>query len=319
MGQPIGPFSSVTVFGGASIDRIGRSHATPNAGASNPGTITVLPGGVGLNVATILARLGVEAQIAARIGADNDGEAVIAAAHEAGVGTTLVGVSPTAATAGYLASLDEKGDLIVGIADMAVFDEMTPAVVAPLIANPRAGEAWVIDANLPSETIGFLVGEANAACRPIMALTVSPKKAVRLLPYRERLTVLFTNRREGAALLGRAPHDPDLAAMDLARELASPLAGNVIVSDGGAPIAVTSGGKERTFATLKADIHSVNGAGDALAAGVIYGLGHGRSLFEAAIEGLAAAAITLESDGRVGSTFGPDALATRIAEPHRAS
>ena len=45
-------FERVTVFGGIMVDRIGRSAAPPVMGASNPGVVRVLPGGVGLNVAS---------------------------------------------------------------------------------------------------------------------------------------------------------------------------------------------------------------------------------------------------------------------------
>jgi sugar/nucleoside kinase (ribokinase family) len=319
MAQPIGPFDSVTVFGGATIDRVGRSATAPNAGASNPGTIRAMPGGVGLNLATILARLGLKVRLVARIGSDTDGQAIVATAETAGVDTSAIGISPTAPTARYLAALDHAGGLIVGIADMGVYEEITPSVVAPIAAAAPPGEAWLIDANLPSETIAYLIGEAGAARRPIAALTVSPKKAVRFLPHLDRLTLLFTNRREGAALLGHAPEEAALPAAQLARALASPLAGNVVVSDAAEPLAVATGGEVRTFAPLKADVRSVNGAGDALAAGMIFGLSRGRTLFEAALDGLAAAAITLESDSAVAAKLDPAALVTRIADRRLAS
>jgi sugar/nucleoside kinase (ribokinase family) len=67
----------VTVFGGASIDRLARSAGPVVAGASNPGTIRIAAGGVGFNVAASLARLGVPTRLVAILGEDADGDRVI--------------------------------------------------------------------------------------------------------------------------------------------------------------------------------------------------------------------------------------------------
>ena len=58
----------ITVFGAANIDHIGWTAARPVIGASNPGRTRLTPGGVGFNVATILARLGHPVRLVARIG-----------------------------------------------------------------------------------------------------------------------------------------------------------------------------------------------------------------------------------------------------------
>ena len=94
MDQPLRHFDRVTVFGGATIDRIAQSGGPPVMGASNPGHARRLPGGVGFNVATILARLGVASRLVTRVGADHDGEAIIAACTAAGVDTSAISVSP---------------------------------------------------------------------------------------------------------------------------------------------------------------------------------------------------------------------------------
>ena len=70
-------YDRVTVFGGATMDRIARSDRPPVMGASNPGHVARRPGGVALNVASILARLGISVRLVTRVGADDDGEAII--------------------------------------------------------------------------------------------------------------------------------------------------------------------------------------------------------------------------------------------------
>jgi pseudouridine kinase len=271
------------------------------------------PGGVAFNVATNLARLGHPVRLVARVGADFDGKAIIAAAEAAGVDTAGIGVSPAAPTATYQAAFDEAGGLIIGIADMTVCDELTPSAVATAAERSPDRDLWVVDANLPAETLDFLVGEAKSAGRPVVALAVSPAKAVRLSALLDRLTLVFANRREAAALLDRPSDDRHPSASNLASELGSAHASNVVVTNGSDPLSVAAGGEVRSFAPLRAEVRSVNGAGDALAAGTIHGLANGRILFEAILPGLAAAAMTAEEAASSATSLSAGALTARIA------
>jgi len=308
----IGPFDSITVFGGATVDRISAATGTTVLGASNPGTARTYPGGVGLNVARGLARLGHRVRLVSRIGHDADGEMVMAAARAAGVEISQLRLSETAPTASYHAAFDHEGSLVISIADMAVCDEITPADVAAATTSPPNRSLWLIDANLPSETLDFIVGEGAQADVPLTALTVSPAKAVRLAPLLDKLTLLIANRREAAAVLGYALDSRIPSAADLAREIGQALTPSVVVSNGGEPLVVGVRGEVRAYAPLKAFVKSVNGAGDGLAAGTIHGLALGRSLSEAVLSGLATAAIAIESEGAVSPDLSPALVAARI-------
>lgn len=312
MDKVVQPFDSVTVFGGATLDHVARSAARPVMGASNPGAARHSPGGVGFNVAHVLARLGLNVRLITRVGTDSDGEMILASAREAGIDTDDVIVSPTERSAAYHATLDETGNLIVGIADMRITDEISPAAVA-LVASPREErELWVIDANLPRDTIAFIAGEAAAAGRMLAALTVSPARAVKLAPILDRLDYLFTNRREAGALLGLDPHDPAVPTARLAGDLAAAGVTKVIVTNGAEPLAAASGGDVRAYAPFRAVVEAVNGAGDSFAAGTIRGLASGVGLNDAIRFGLAAAAMTLEAGSLLTAPFSEDALGERM-------
>ena len=313
------PFASVTVFGGATLDSIGRSAAAPVMGASNPGTVRRLPGGVGFNVASVLARLGLKTRLVGRVGADLAGEAVVAAARAAGIDTTGLVTSTAAATASYHATLDEAGNLILGIADMKVCTEITPATIGMIATEPTSGEMWVVDANLPEETLVFLAEEARHADRPLAALTVSPAKAVRLLPILDRVAYLFTNRREAAALLGLDARTATAPVAWLASELAGPRQTRVVVTNGGDPLAAATSREQRSFTPLRATVRAVNGAGDAFAAGTLRGLAGGLAFSDSIRFGRAAAAMTLEAGSVLAANFSEDALAERIGSGTRRS
>jgi pseudouridine kinase len=312
MDQIVRPFDTVTIFGGATLDRVAQSGDAPVMGASNPGTVRRIPGGVGFNVATVVARLGLDVRLVTAVGDDSDGDSIVTVAKGVGIDVTHVIPSPGASTAGYHATFDNSGNLIIGIADMKICEAITPAAVASAVSSSNERDFWVVDANLPVETLAFLAEEAKNARHPIAALTVSPAKAVRLVPLLDTLSYLFTNCREAAALLGRNPDAPNVAVTALAGELAGHRAAKVVVTNGTEPLAAASGGDVRSYAPLRAAVKGVNGAGDSFAAGVILGLAEGHPLRDAIRFGLAASVMTLEAGSIIAAQFSKDALAERI-------
>jgi sugar/nucleoside kinase (ribokinase family) len=309
-------FGSVTVFGGATMDHAAATFAPPVLGASNPGSAGMAPGGVGLNVARNLSRLGHRVRLVSRVGADADGAAVIAAAREARLDPSWIAVSPTARTATYRAAFDNVGGLIIGIADMAIFEEMTPAATAAALAGASPRDLVVVDANLPPDTLATLVEAAARAGRSVAAIAVSPAKAPRLAPLLDRIAVLFATRREAGALLGHADEAP-APAETLAAARAERGGAHVVVTNAAEPLAAAAGGEVISLAPLPSVVRSVNGAGDALAAGTLHGLAIGRPFFEAVRYGLAAAAITVEEGGTVAATLDSSALVHRLALANR--
>lgn len=314
MAVSFAPYTSVAVFGGIAVDRIAVTTASPTLGASNPGTVRATPGGVGFNVARTLAGLGLKVRLTATIGDDPDGEMVLAAAKDAAIDVASMVVDPRLPTASYQAVFDAKGDLVIGVADTALYEELTPAALAAAASAARSDGLWVIDANFPPKTLGFLLDEAEAARRSVVALPISPAKAVRFAALDRRPDLLFANRGEAAAMVGR-PGDIGIAdPAELAVELGERDFANVLVTNSAEPLHVISAGEHRAFVPPSIKVASVNGAGDAFAAATVYGLSHGRDLFEAVPFGLAAAALTVESDETVRSDLTLALLAGRIAE-----
>ncbi|MGW5571044.1 PfkB family carbohydrate kinase [Nocardia thailandica] len=96
--RPLGAGATVTVVGDAVIDHLYTvdAFATENLPAS--GTFTGHPGGKGLNRAVAAARLGLDAQLVAAIGGDENGRAILSLLSEEGVHRDLVKLVPFAPT-----------------------------------------------------------------------------------------------------------------------------------------------------------------------------------------------------------------------------
>jgi pseudouridine kinase len=316
-------------------------------GTSNPGSVHVAMGGVARNVAESLARLGENVTLVSRVGDDAAGRQVREHAARAGIDTTLFTTSRVHSTASYTAILENNGELVIGLADMDIYDEITPAVLEPALARLREHSHWFVDANVPGATIGWLLSVAGGILVTVDAISVA--KAPRLAPLLPGISLLFANLAQAAALCGagtgacrvdtrvdasrpgqplaQAPpartdslHDP--ASVDSRTQAAQDLerfgARAGIVTAGAAGIAVWNGDSVQNLSAFPAHPRDVTGAGDALVAGTLFGILHGRSLFEAARMGLAAAAITVESPQAAAPELTPDLLRERLARNEHA-
>lgn len=269
-------------------------------GTSNPGAVYSDFGGVARNVAQNLAHLGCAVLLCSRVGDDAAGREVLSQPFD----TSLVSVSGSAPTASYTAILESTGELVIGLADMGVYDEVTPAVLEPSLARLREAALWFVDTNLPGETIAWLL---DAARCPVAVDAISVAKAVRLLPLLPRISYLFCNIGQAGALAGGTFAGPAGAASALLR-LGAPRG---VVSAGRGGIAVYERGGIAVFPALPARPVDVTGAGDALVAGTLYGLSRGLELEGAARLGLAAAAIAVESQSSAAPALSAEALHAR--------
>ena len=114
----------IACIGAAHVDRRGILHGPLILGTSNPGDVHLDLGGVARNVAENLARLGCQVSMLSRVGDDEDGRRVLAHLQAAGIDTTMVSVSSGRPTASYTAILESGGELVLGLADMGIYDEI---------------------------------------------------------------------------------------------------------------------------------------------------------------------------------------------------
>ena len=93
-----------------------------------------------------------------RVGDRRNGAAVVAHLHSLGIDTSLVSVAARA-TASYTAILEPNGELVLGLADMDLYDEMVPGAPDMALDSARLRDhaLWFADANLPAETIAWLL------------------------------------------------------------------------------------------------------------------------------------------------------------------
>jgi pseudouridine kinase len=282
----------IACIGGAHIDRRGLLRAPCVIGTSNPGEVRVDFGGVARNVAHNLARLGCQVTLASRVGDDESGASVVRHVQEAGIDASLFTTSAARATASYTAILEPGGELVIGLADMDIYDELTPDLLAPALPRLREHGLWFAECNLPAATIAWLLDAAGEI--PVAVDAISIAKSRKLPALLPRLPLLFCNLAQAVVIAAMDEPRPKVA--DAARALRDAGARAGVVSAGPRGIAVWSDARIVCLPALKATPRDVTGAGDALVSGTLFGLSQGLPLPEAARWGLAAAAITVESE-----------------------
>ena len=203
---------SAVVIGGANMDICGSPAGKLIAEDSNPGTVSVRPGGVGRNIAHNLCLLGLDVSLITALGGDIFSAGLLESCRALGMDMRMARSLPERRSSTYLYVTDESGDMHVGISDMDIVESVSPEWLSQHIARINRADAVVIDANLPEESIAFLAENCTA---PMVADPVSTVKALRLKSILPRLRAIKPNALEAAALTGE--QEPERAAKALLR------------------------------------------------------------------------------------------------------
>lgn len=246
-------------------DMIGRSARPMRLGADVPGIITRLPGGVAMNIAMTLARRGQRPALLSAIGADAEGDALIAQANALGLETRYLWRSPTLPTDRYMAIEDDSG-LIAAIADAHSLEAAGDAILQPL-ADGRLGSAGApyagriaLDGNLTEALLAGIARSPLFAAAHLHVAPASPGKAERLRPLmRHPRATLYVNLEEAGILCGQ----PLTSSREGALALLQAGATRVLVTDGPRDSTdARAGSAPLTRAARAVRVARVTGAGD---------------------------------------------------------
>ena len=182
--------ASIACVGGIDMDRKAWLHEPATLGSSNPIRSDATPGGVARNVAETLARLGLPVTLFSAIGDDPAGTTVLRQTHRAGVDIGGVSRINHAKTATYTAVLQPDGELVIGLADMAILDELEERWGRSILPELASHPVWFIDANLPAPVLQAILGAGQRRGRTVLADPVSAAKAPRFVPTLDALDVI---------------------------------------------------------------------------------------------------------------------------------
>ncbi len=277
----------VIVIGGMNMDVLGTPHAPLLLRDSNPGTVTLRPGGVGRNIAWGIARLHLPVELITAVGNDAFGAALLKSCREDGIGTLHTAITPRGSGT-YLCLNDADGDMLYAINQMEAVETLSPKQLSPLVSVCNNAPLVVLDANLPAATLSFL---AEAVTAPLFADPVSAHKAARINPILSGLYAIKPNRLEAEAMTGIDCSDEDgvRRAADFFLEHGVKRVYISLGRDGAYYADRHHQGMAHTMLGSDAPILDTTGAGDAMTAGLIWAELHGYSAMGCAVAGQMAA------------------------------
>ena len=327
-------FGGVVVIGGVNIDLRGRpTGEVLEKHTSNPGKINVDSGGVGRNITHNLALLNVPVTLLSAVGDDGEGIRILEETGKAGVKTEQMIISGEHPTGIYLAILDEKGEMEVAVSDMQILEEITVDYLRSKAYLIKESKIVVVDTNIPEESIGYVVDLCNKVKVPLLIEPVSVEKAKELSKIldgsgRWIIDYITPSEDELESILGaEIDDDRDIGVVKATEELKCRGVKNVIVTLGKRGMYVSYGGaggssegeqdepgRGKFMAPYRGEVVDVIGAGDALVAGLVYGIYKGYSVEVAARFGLGAAALTISTKEVVRRDLREGLLRSRIEE-----
>jgi pseudouridine kinase len=294
------PSAPALILGAAGLDIVGRIKGDLQLGTSNPAQIRTSFGGVARNVAENLSRLGHPVRFLTVVGEDQAGEQLMANLSSTGVDVQAVKRTSQHPTGTYIGMVNASGGLQLAMDDMRALTELTPDYVRQQAHLFDEASLVFFDANLPKETMRTVFSLARKAHLPVCADPTSTILAARIRPFLGRFSMITPNGAEAAYLTDQeAPALRRREAIQAAKQLVSQGVGVVIISMAAVGVCYATSETSGHIPAIRTEIVDPTGAGDALAATVLFALLNDMPIDDAVRLGVSAASLTLRYPGTV--------------------
>ena len=235
-------------------------------------------GGKGSNQAVQVARLGVPAIMATKLGRDADGADCLALYEKEGMDTRFCFIDEVAPTATGFIICSADGHNIITI-DIGALNNMTKDEIDQVMAAVIPGDIVLLQFEIDPELTLYAARRAKELGATVV---LNPAPAALDLVGRDLSFVdyLTPNETEARLCLGLSV-DADVPEEKLAEQLHSLGCRNVIITLGAAGSLLFDGEKTVRFGSYEIRAVDSTGAGDAFNAGLVAGLYEGKGIEEA--------------------------------------
>ncbi|WP_409176784.1 carbohydrate kinase [Brevibacillus fortis] len=303
----------IACIGGANLDRKARGKQQVRLHSSNPVTIMESCGGVARNIAENLGRLGCNTSLITSIGEDKEGEWLLQETKKHGVHISQVWRLPTQRTGTYTALLDIDGEMVVSLANMDIYDALTPEMFAEKWSHIAASHVVFIDTNIPADCLAYIIERCREENILLFVDPVSSIKAKKLPQQLDGVEAILPNREEAELMAGMKITTIEECA-EACRKIRERGVKHVIVTLGEEGIYYQSEDVAEHMPPYPTKVVDVTGAGDAFASGLLYGIVNGESFQRACRLGLAASALTLQTEQSVSPLLKAEQLELAIEQ-----
>ncbi|UJF16403.1 PfkB family carbohydrate kinase [Jeotgalibaca sp. MA1X17-3] len=289
----------IICIGAAAIDRRYFIENELITGESNKVTSQTSCGGVALSVAENLGRLQEDVVLMSLVGEDEEAKTIkdqmrpFMKLNE----VEQINAFPTGT---YMEVLDNKAEMVIGLAEMDIYDRMTPNWLMKRSMLLKQAQAIMVDTNTPRETTEMVLEIAAKNKIPVIMVTVSALKAHNIPSNLKGVKMFVTTQAEAEMFFDmKIENDEDLKKvlnryLDMGTE-------HVIITYKSKCIQYAS----HKHGTLRFDLRYTDsdsyvwGTNEALAAGLIYRYMMTKNVIDVLMTGIVNAAQTTHSIHKV--------------------
>src|SRR5512139_812594 len=314
---------SLLAIGSAALDIKARLTRAPLPTTDVPGQITLKPGGVARNIAENLARLGVPIAFAGIMGDDPQARLLIELSRAAGLSVQPLTRSAPAPddllrlklpamlpTATLNVVLGPDGRQIAGAFSGDILDALQPSDLDQVRDLVESAPVIICDGGLPADVL-LRLRELLPEDAFFYGNPGSVALAPRLMPLLDRLDLITCNHLEAQALT-QVKVDSPVKLISAALILVKQGVRRAVVTFGARGLAYADEERSLYQPARPARLVDATGAGDALAAAMIEALLRDEPIGVCLQRGLAAAALTCESEDSVAPNMSMDSLQQRM-------
>lgn len=280
--------TKVLVIGAQSIDIFANTKEEYHFRDSNTAKIQMAFGGVGRNIAENLCRLGHDVYFISVFGDDHFSQTAQKSLDEMGIHISDSLFMKNQKSSVYLGVLDSDNDLLLGLSDMEIIDQLNTEFLKKKHSFIESFELILIDNNLSNDSLDYLLNSFYG--KTIIMDAVSAGKAKKIVPYLDKISILKLNQMELDALTSskdKATQINELHQLGARGLLITHQENKVVYSRNGASV---------EFKPDKVDrIINATGAGDAFLSGFVHGILNGFNDQKKLKCGHSVAKLTLES------------------------
>ena len=263
--------SGIYCIGAMNVDRKYNLLESMVLGTSNPAISSVNVGGVARNIAENLGRKQLDVSLISLGGHDQDFH-FIKNETEPYVNMQHVMQKNGFSTGTYNAVLDPHGEMQLALADMQIYDEMNIEWITMYQNILSEARLIILDLNLPYETVEYVLSLARQFGIEVFVIPVSGPKMSRLPRDLECVTWLIVNQDESETFFDvKVENEGDFT--ELVNRWLNVGVENIVITRGAkGSIYGNRRGVRHTFVPPTVpNVVDVTGAGDAYAAGIVYG------------------------------------------------
>lgn len=289
--QPISKeIEKICIIGAANIDLTGLPDAPLIDRDANLGRLHISMGGVGRNIAENLSRLNKSVQLIAPIGNDAFAKQLLDHAKKQNLDMSHSFFSKERSSI-HISILDRQNDMAMGFSAMSICQSLTPAFIQTK-KNIIQSASLVVFENSIREDVLMQVVKDNPQQLYILD-TVSVALCKRVKNIYPHLFLLKTNRMEAMALTGMAISD-NSQLRKAAAYFHQRGVKNIAISLGAEGLFFSSRQTQFILQSNKVIVKNTVGAGDALLAGMTYGILGQHTIEKCAAYGMAMAELNIQ-------------------------